>query len=44
MVSVGVLCGALMLLWAKALSLEESRSPHAAEEWNWWVTQLRHRA
>jgi len=44
MVSVGVLCGALMLLWAKALSLEESGSPHAAEEWNWWVTQLRHRA
>lgn len=44
MVSVGVLCGALMLLWAKALSLEETSSPHAAEEWNWWVTQLRHRS
>ncbi len=43
MVSVGVLCGALMLLWAKALSLEESGSPYAVEEWNWWVTQLRHR-
>jgi Phosphotransferase enzyme family len=44
MVAVGVLCGALMLLWAKALSLEESGSPQAAEEWNWWVTQLRYRA
>jgi aminoglycoside phosphotransferase (APT) family kinase protein len=41
MVSVGVMSGALMLLWAKALSLEESASPHAEEEWNWWVTQLR---
>ncbi len=44
MVSVGVMSGALMLLWAKALSLEESGSPHAAEEWDWWVTQLRQRA
>ena len=44
MVSVGVMSGALMLLWAKALSLEESGSPQAAEEWNWWVTQLSHRA
>jgi Phosphotransferase enzyme family len=43
MVAVGVMSGALMLLWAKALSLEESGSPQAAEEWNWWVTQLRHR-
>jgi hypothetical protein len=43
MVSVGILCGALMLLWAKALSLEESASPRAEEEWNWWVTRLRHR-
>jgi hypothetical protein len=40
MVSTGILCGALMLLWAKALSLEESASPQAAEEWNWWVNQL----
>jgi hypothetical protein len=31
-----------MLLWAKALSLEESGSPNAEEEWNWWVTQLIH--
>ena len=44
MVSVGVMSGARMLLWAKALSLEESGSQQAAEEWNWWVTQLRHRA
>jgi hypothetical protein len=43
MVSIGILSGALMLLWAKALSLEESGSPQAAEEWNWWVTRLRHR-
>jgi hypothetical protein len=42
MVSVGILSGALMLLWAKALSLEESGSSQASEEWNWWVTQLRH--
>jgi hypothetical protein len=40
MVSIGILSGALMLLWAKALSLEESGSPQAAEEWNWWVNQL----
>ena len=43
MVSIGVMSGALMLLWAKALSLQEPGSPRAAEEWNWWVTQLRHR-
>ena len=43
MVSVGVMSGAPMLLWAKALSLQEPGSPQAAEEWNWWVTQLRYR-
>jgi hypothetical protein len=43
MMSVAVLSGALMLLWAKALRLEEPDSPPAVEEWNWWVTQLRHR-
>jgi hypothetical protein len=43
MASVGILCGALMLLWSKALNLEESGSPYAVEEWNWWVTQLRQR-
>jgi hypothetical protein len=43
MVSAGILCGALMLLWSKAISLEEPGSSRAEEEWNWWVKQLRHR-
>jgi hypothetical protein len=44
MVSVGIVSGALMLLWAKAIGLEEPGRPRAEEEWNWWVTQLGHRA
>jgi hypothetical protein len=44
MVSAGILGGALMLLWAKAISLEEPGSSRAEEEWNWWVNQLRDRA
>ncbi|HEU4759205.1 MAG TPA: phosphotransferase, partial [Dehalococcoidia bacterium] len=39
MLSVGVLCGALMLLWSKALALE-SGSEGSAKEWDWWVGQL----
>ncbi len=39
MLSVGLLCGALMLLWSKALALE-SGSEEAAREWQWWVDQL----
>src|SRR3989304_6002136 len=39
MLSVGLLCGALMLLWSKALALE-SGSEEAAREWQWGVGQL----
>lgn len=39
MVDVGVLCGALMLLWSKASELE-SGSGRAATEWEWWVERL----
>jgi hypothetical protein len=39
MVSVGLLLGALMSLWEKALSLEAG-TPVAAEEWRWWIDQL----
>jgi hypothetical protein len=38
--SAAVLCGAVMLLWAKALALEEGE-PRAAAEWAWWVRALR---
>jgi hypothetical protein len=37
--SVAVVCGARMLLWSKALALDEAR-PGAAEEWRWWVDRL----
>ena len=39
MLDVGLLCGALMLLWSKATALE-SGSGEAATEWEWWVDQL----
>ena len=39
MVSAGLLCGAVMLLWAKALALEDGQ-PGAAEEWDWWARLL----
>jgi hypothetical protein len=39
MVDVGLLCGALMLLWSKATALE-SGSGEAATEWEWWVDRL----
>ena len=39
LVRVGVLCGAVMLLWPKALGLE-SGNPRAAAEWDWWAEQL----
>ena len=32
-VDVAVLCGALMLLWLKALALEEQPSPEVRAEW-----------
>lgn len=35
----GVVCGALMLLWSKALGVENGR-PGAQEEWDWWVARL----
>ena len=39
MVSAGLLCGAVMLLWSKALALEDGQ-PGAAEEWDWWAQHL----
>jgi Phosphotransferase enzyme family len=39
MVSVGILYGALMSLWEKALSVEAGAA-RAADEWRWWVDQL----
>jgi hypothetical protein len=42
LVAVGVLCGALMLLWLKALALEEDSSPDIRAEWQWWVDALVH--
>jgi hypothetical protein len=40
LLAVGILCGAAMLLWPKALALEAG-APGAAAEWQWWVEQLR---
>ena len=40
MVGIGVLCGAVTLLWEKALALEEAPSPRIAAEWQWWVDAL----
>ncbi len=37
--AAAVLCGALMLLWSKALALRDGR-PGAREEWEWWVSRL----
>jgi len=39
LVSVGVLHGALMSLWEKALSVAAG-TPGAVEEWRWWEDQL----
>jgi hypothetical protein len=39
LLSVGIVRGAVMLLWAKALALEAG-APRAADEWDWWVGQL----
>jgi hypothetical protein len=39
MVSVGILGGALALIWAKALELETG-TRRAREEWDWWVDRL----
>ncbi len=39
MVFAGLLCGAVMLLWAKALALEDGQ-PGAAKEWDWWAKFL----
>lgn len=40
MMYAGLLCGAVMLLWAKALALE-SGQPEAEAEWEWWVGLLK---
>jgi hypothetical protein len=42
LVDVGVLCGALVLLWLKALALEEQPSPELRAEWQWWIDALVH--
>lgn len=39
MVTAAVAAGAGMLLWSKALALDDG-VPGAAAEWNWWVTEL----
>jgi hypothetical protein len=43
LLSTGLLCGAAMLLWEKALALE-SGTRRASDEWDWWVRQLVSRA
>jgi hypothetical protein len=42
LVDVAVLTGAAMLLWDRALDLEDG-APGAAAEWTWWVDQLQSR-
>jgi hypothetical protein len=37
--NAGVICGARMLLWSKALAME-SDGPGARAEWHWWVSRL----
>ncbi len=39
LVDIGVLCGALMLLWAKASAADNHRDG-ADREWAWWCKQL----
>jgi hypothetical protein len=39
MVAAGVLYGAAMLLWDRALDVEDGLTG-AAEEWNWWIERL----
>jgi hypothetical protein len=39
LLSAGLLCGAAMGLWEKALALETG-TPRASDEWDWWVRQL----
>jgi hypothetical protein len=36
---VAVVCGARMLLWSKALAVENHR-PGADDEWDWWIGRL----
>jgi hypothetical protein len=37
--NAGVMCGARMLLWSKALAVD-SNAPGARAEWDWWVSRL----
>src|SRR5262249_20184265 len=39
LVQVGLLTGARMLLWSKALAVEAGR-PGARAEWDWWAERL----
>jgi hypothetical protein len=43
LLSTGLLCGAAMGLWEKALALEAG-VPRASAEWDWWLRQLVHGA
>jgi hypothetical protein len=43
LLSTGLLCGAAMGLWEKALAVE-SGAPGASAEWDWWLGQLAHGA
>jgi hypothetical protein len=43
LVSIGVLYGAVSLLWAKALA-RESGASRAVAEWEWWLDQLERQA
>jgi hypothetical protein len=42
MVTAAVVAGAGMLLWSKALALDDG-TPGAAAEWAWWVSELEQR-
>lgn len=39
LMDAGILCGAMMLLWSKALGIENKREG-AEDEWKWWLNQL----
>jgi hypothetical protein len=39
LVRAGLLCGARMLLWSKALAADAG-TPAAGKEWTWWVEQI----
>jgi hypothetical protein len=40
MLAVGIVCGAITLLWLKTLAVEEAASPQSQADWQWWVDAL----